>query len=54
MSTHEIYKIIDGVLVLQEVIETQIQEPTLEELIQEKELQLLQMYQELQDLKNKS
>jgi len=49
-----IYHMINGEPVLQEVIEIEVEVPTEEELIQEKEAQLLQMYQELQDLKNKS
>jgi hypothetical protein len=49
----EIYEVIDGVSTLINVIETEIEVPTQEELIAEKEAQLLQMYQELQALKEK-
>lgn len=47
----EVYENVDGVTVLKEVIETQIQTPTVEEQIAEKEAQLLAMYAELQALK---
>ena len=49
----EIYEVIDGVSTLINVIETEIEVPTQEELIAEKEAELLQMYQELQALKEK-
>lgn len=47
----EVYENVDGVTVLKEVIETEIQTPTVEEQIAEKEAQLLAMYAELQALK---
>lgn len=47
----EVYENVEGVTVLKEVIETEIQTPTVEEQIAEKEAQLLAMYAELQALK---
>lgn len=49
----EIYEVVDGVSVLKEVIETEVEVTTQEEIIADKEAQLLQMYQELEALKNK-
>ena len=48
----EIYELVDGVSTLKEVIETEVEVPTQEEVIADKEAQLLQMYQELEALKN--
>lgn len=54
-KTHreEIYEVVDGVSTLLEVIETEVEEPTQEELIADKEAQLLAIYEEIQALKNK-
>jgi hypothetical protein len=41
----------DGTVELIEVIETEVDEPTQEEVIAEKEAQLLAMYEEIQALK---
>jgi hypothetical protein len=48
----EFYKMIDGVAVLTEVLENEVEVPTSEEIIAEKEAELLAMYKELQELKN--
>jgi len=53
ISTHEIYEVNNGVSVLVETIETEIEVPTNEEIIAEKEAQLLAMYEEIQALKQK-
>ena len=50
----EIYEFIDGVSILKEVLETEVEVPTQEELIQEKEAELLKMYEEIQALKNQN
>lgn len=47
----EVYENINGVTTLVNVIENEVEVPTQEELIAEKEAQLLAMYQELQALK---
>ena len=52
LKTTEIYEVIDGVSTLKEVIKTEVEVPTQEEVIADKEAQLLQMYQELEALKN--
>lgn len=52
MTIHQIYKLQeDGSVSLIETIEIQVEEPTQEELIAQKEAELLKMYQELQALK---
>jgi len=53
INRSEIYKIVDGVSVLQEVIETEVEVHTDEEVIAEKESQLLAIYEEIQALKQK-
>ena len=50
--THEIYEANNGVSILVETIETQIEVATQEETIAEKEAQLLAIYEEIQALKN--
>ena len=51
--TKEIYrKLEDGTMELVETIEIELNEPTQEELIAQKEEELLNMYNELQALKN--
>lgn len=47
----EIYHVVNGVSTLIEVIETEVEVPTEQELIAEKEAKLLEIYQELQALK---
>ena len=47
----EIYEVNDGVSVLVDTIETQVEVPTNEEIIAEKEAEMLAMYQEIQRLK---
>lgn len=49
----EIYENVNGITQLKQVIETEVEVATQEEIIAEKEAQLLQMYQELEALKNK-
>jgi len=49
----EIYEVNDGVSVLVDSIETQVEVPTNEEIIAEKEAEMLAMYQEIQLLKQK-
>lgn len=49
----EIYEVNDGVSVLVDSIETQVEVPTQEEIIAEKEAEMLAMYQEIQLLKQK-
>jgi len=51
IEREEIYEVVDGVTTLINVIETEIEVPTQEELIAEKEAELLKMYAELQALK---
>ena len=48
----EIYEVNNGVSVLVETIETEVEVPTQEEVIAEKEAALLAMYEELEELKN--
>lgn len=48
----EIYKVVDGITSLIEVIENEVEVPTQEELIAEKEAELLKVYAEIQALKN--
>lgn len=50
----EIYELVDGVSTLKEVVENEIEAPTQEELIAEKEAELLKMYQELEALKSQN
>lgn len=51
--TKEIYrKLEDGTMELVETIEIEVNEPTTEELIADKEAAMLAMYEELQALKN--
>lgn len=47
----EIYEVVDGVTTLKEVIETEVEVPTQEEIIADKEAQLLAIYEEIQSLK---
>lgn len=47
----EIYEVNDGVTTLVDVIETEVEVPTEQELIAEKEAELLKVYAELQALK---
>ena len=49
----EIYENVNGVTTLKNVYETEVNVPTTEELIAEKEAQLLAMYNEIQALKQK-
>ena len=49
----EVYENVNGVTTLKNVYETEIEVPTIEELIAEKEAQLLAMYNEIQALKQK-
>lgn len=53
INREEIYEVVDGVSTLIEVKETEIDVPTIEEEIAEKEATLLKMYAELQALKEK-
>jgi len=48
---NEIYETVNGVATLKEVIETEIEVQTQEEIIAEKEAKLLEMYAELNALK---
>ena len=50
-QTLEIYQMINGVPILKEVIEQEVEVTTQEEIIAEKEAQLLQMYEEIQAMK---
>lgn len=52
-KTHreEIYEVVDGVSVLKEVVETEIEEPTEAEILAEKEAKLLELYEEIQKMK---
>ena len=50
----EIYETVDGVSTLIEVIEKEIEVPTIEEVIAEKEAKLLEMYEEIQKLKSET
>ena len=51
IAREEIYETVDGVSTLIEVIEKEIEVPTVEEIIAEKEAKLLEMYEEIQKLK---
>ena len=48
----EIYEMVDGVSTLIEIIEQEVEVPTQEEIIAEKEAELLKVYAEIQELKN--
>ena len=50
-ETRQIYRIVDGITVLAESIIVEV--PTNEEIIAEKEAEMLAMYQEIQLLKQK-
>lgn len=47
----EIYEVVDGITSLIEVIEMEVEVPTQEEIIAEKEAELLRVYAEIQALK---
>jgi len=47
----EIYKMIDGIPSLVESFETEVEIPTQEEIITDKEAEMLAMYEEIQRLK---
>jgi hypothetical protein len=47
----EIYESIDGITTLIDVIETEVQLPTVEEIIADKEAKLLSLYEEIQEIK---
>jgi hypothetical protein len=47
----EYYKVVDGVTTLTEVKEVEVDVPTAEEVIAEKEAKLLEIYEELKELK---
>lgn len=47
----EIYEVVNGVSILKEVIEKEVEVATEEEIIAKKEEQLLKMYEELEALK---
>jgi hypothetical protein len=49
----EVYETVNGVTILKEVIETEVEVATQEEVIAEKEAALLAMYKELEELKQK-
>lgn len=51
IAREEIYETVDDVTTLIEVIEKEIEVPTVEEIIAEKEAKLLEMYEEIQKLK---
>ena len=48
----EVYETVNGVTTLKEVIETEVEVQTQEEVIADKETQLLAIYEEIQALKN--
>ena len=48
----EVYETVNGVTILKEVIETEVEVATQEEIIADKEAALLAMYEEIQSLKN--
>jgi hypothetical protein len=54
IAREEIYESIDGVNTLIEVVEKEIDVPTVEEIIAEKEAKLLEMYEEIQKLKSET
>ena len=47
----EVYETVNGITILKEVIETEVEVATQEEVIAEKEAKLLAMYEEIQALK---
>jgi len=47
----EVYETVNGVTILKEVIETEIEVPTQEEVIADKEAELIAIYNEIQNLK---
>jgi len=47
----EIYETVNGVTILKEVIETEVEVATQEEIIAEKEAELISIYNEIQKLK---
>jgi hypothetical protein len=51
IAREEIYETVDDITTLIEVIEKEIEVPTVEEIIAEKEAKLLEMYEEIQKLK---
>ena len=53
INREEIYEVVDGISTLIEVKETEIDVPTIEEEIADKEAKMLEMYAELQALKEK-
>ena len=54
IAREEIYEFVDGITTLVEVIEKEIEVPTVEEVIAEKEAKLLEMYEEIQKLKTET
>lgn len=50
-QTQEIYQMVDGIPFLVKSIETQVEVPTNEEIITEKEAEMLAMYEEIKRLK---
>jgi hypothetical protein len=54
IAREEIYKEVDGISTLIEVIEKEIEVPTVEEIIAKKEAKLLEMYEEIQKLKSET
>jgi len=51
INREEIYECIDGITVLKEVIENEVETLTNDEIIAEKEAEMLLMYKEIQSLK---
>jgi len=47
----EVYETVNGVTILKEVIETEVEVATQEEIIAEKEAELISIYNEIQKLK---
>jgi len=47
----EVYETVNGVTILKEVIETEVEVATQEEIIAEKEAELISIYNEIQNLK---
>jgi len=47
----EVYETVNGVTILKEVIETEVEVATQEEVIAEKEAELISIYNEIQNLK---
>jgi hypothetical protein len=54
IAREEIYETVGDVTTLIEVIEKEIEVPTTEEVIAEKEAKLLEMYEEIQKLKSET